>query len=85
MVFVPFFFSSYEYSLVFRTTSAHTNANALSCLPLPEEAAKALEELELVLLAEHLEESLNDLQVWKQRNKKLVRVFQYVHPTGTAE
>ena len=51
--------------MVFRSTSARANADALSHLPLPEEPTKAFKvpelmpELvpELVLLAEHLNES----------------------------
>ena len=59
--------SSYEYQLVFRNTTAHANADALSRLPLPEEPLKSVEELELVLLADHLAESpvtAQDIQEW---------------------
>lgn len=43
------FLSSYEYTLSFRKTGAHANADALSRLPLP---LKTIAEPELVLLAE---------------------------------
>ena len=75
------FLSNYEYRLVFRNTSAHANADALSRLPLPEQPVKVFEEPELVLLAEHLDESpvtANDIRVWTQRDQKLARVLQYI-------
>jgi hypothetical protein len=42
---------------MFRNTTAHANADALSRLPLPVEPAKTDIEPELVLLAEHLADS----------------------------
>ncbi len=51
------FLSSYEYTLMFRNTAAHANADALSRLPLPVEPAKTEAPPELVLLAEHLADS----------------------------
>ena len=68
------FLSSYEYSLVFRSTTAHSNADALSRLPLPQEP-------ELVLLAEHLASSpmtANDIRGWIWKDKTLSRVLQYI-------
>ena len=53
------FLSSYEYSLVFRNTTARNNADVLSRLPLPEETATMAREPELVLLAERLADSTN--------------------------
>ena len=75
------FLSSYEYSLSFRNKSAHANADALSRLPLPDEQAKTLEEPELVLLAEHLEDSsvtVADIRVWTKKDKQLSKVLQYI-------
>ena len=75
------FLSSYEYSLVFRNTTAHANADALSRLPLPEEPATTAREPDLVLLAEHFAYSpvtSSDIQVWTRRDKKLSKVLQYV-------
>ena len=75
------FLSNYEYQLVFRNTTAHANADALSRLPLSEQPAKIFEEPELVLLAEHLDESpvnANDITIWTQRDQKLARVLQYI-------
>ena len=51
------FLSSYQYTLRFRNTSAHANADALSRLTLPEEPATVSREPELILLAEHLADS----------------------------
>ena len=75
------FLSNYEYSLVFRNTTAHANADALSRLPLPEEPAKTASDPELVLLAEHLAESpvtANDIRSWTQRDIELTKVLHYV-------
>ena len=51
------YLSLFEYTLRFRRTSAHSNADALSHLPLPVEPAIAKTPSELVLLAEHLDNS----------------------------
>ena len=72
------FLSNYEYSLVFRNTTAHANTDALSRLPLPEEPAETGSEPELVLLAEHLADSpvtANDIRVWTQRDTTLSGVL----------
>ena len=49
--------SMFEYTLKFRRTTAHANADALSRLPLPVEPAVAVTPPELVLLTEHLSNS----------------------------
>ena len=75
------FLSGYEYTLVFRNTTAHANANALSRLPLPVEPAEAEVEPELVLLAEHLADSSVTAHVictWTRKDPKLSRVLQCV-------
>ena len=51
------YLSLFEYNLEFQKTSAHSNAVALSHLPLPVEPALAKTPPELVLLAEHLDNS----------------------------
>ena len=45
----------YEYTLVFRDTKAHANADALSWLPVKPVTTKT--PTELVLLADHLKDS----------------------------
>ena len=75
------FLSSYEYTLTFRNTTAHANADALSRLPLPVTPVKTELEPELVLLAEHLAESpvsAKDIRIWTAKDSKLARVRQYV-------
>ena len=51
------YLSMFEYSLKFRSTTAHANADALSRLPLPVEPAIAVPPPELVLLTDHLANS----------------------------
>ena len=51
------YLSLFEYNLKFWKTSEHSNADALSRLPLPIELAVAKTPPELVLLAEHLDDS----------------------------
>ena len=52
----------FEYTLKFRRTTAHANADTLSRLPLPVEPAVAVTPPELVLLTEHLSNSLINLE-----------------------
>ena len=75
------FLSSYEYTLSFRKTDDHANADALSRLPLPDVPVTTRMEPELVLLAEHLEESpitAKDIRHWTSRDPKLSRVLHNV-------
>ena len=51
------YLSMFEYTLQFRNTTAHANADALSRLPLPVEPAISKLPPELVLLIEHMSES----------------------------
>ena len=82
------FLSNYEYHLVFRNTSAHANADALSHLPLSDQPVKVFEEPELVLLSEHLDDSpvtAKDIKIWTQRDLKLARVLQHVQQGWPSE
>ncbi len=75
------FLSGYEYSLVFRNTSAHANADALSRLPLPVEPATTNTLPEIVLLADHLKDSPvteADIRVWTRTDPELSQVLQFV-------
>ena len=73
--------SNYEYTLLFRGTAAHGNADALSRLPLPEVPDPSSMPPELVLLAEHLDDSpvtAADIRAWTRRDRTLSQVLQYV-------
>ena len=82
------FLSGYEYSLQFRCTSAHANADALSRLPLPVEPATTEPPPELVLLAEHLADSpvtASDIRIWTKRDPTLAKVLQFVQQGWPSE
>ena len=75
------FLSAYEYTLLFRDTKAHANADALSRFPLPVEPASTEALPELVLLADHLKDSpvtAKDIRVWTEKNQTLSRVLQFL-------
>ena len=75
------FLSSYEYTLVFRKTSAHANADALSRLPLLVEPATTQTPPELVLLTEHLDDSpvtADDICKWIKKDPRLSQVLQFI-------
>ena len=70
-----------EYILKFRTTSAHSNADALSCLPLPVEPAIVRIPLGLVLFTDHLDNSpvtAEQIQARTCRNPVLSQVAQFL-------
>ena len=73
------FLSSYEYTIKFRGTELHGNADALSRLPLSEELPANEEPPELVLLMEHLADSpvtARQIQSWTRRDPLLTPVVQ---------
>ena len=73
--------AAYEYALVFRKTEAHSNADALSRLPLPTVPAEVPTPPELVLLMDHLADSpvtADHIRSWTQRDPSLAPVLQYV-------
>ena len=73
--------SMFEYTLQFRNTTAHANADALSRLPLPEVPAVNQTPPELVLLADHLSNSpVTATQIHDQTRKdpQLAPVVQFV-------
>ncbi len=80
--------AAYEYTLSFRDTQSHGNADALSRLPLPTEPAKEEITPELVLLAEHLEESLvtaDHIRVWTEKDSVLSQVVQFLQQGWPAQ
>ena len=73
--------SAYEYTITFRKTQAHGNADALSWLPLPVVPVESELPPELVLLMEHLEESpvtAQHIKTWTRRDPILSTVLQHV-------
>ena len=73
--------AAFEYTLEFRTTSQHSNADALSRLPLPEAPADVPTPAELVLLIQHLEETTvtaSQIRQWTLHDPVLSKVSRYV-------
>ena len=71
----------FEYTLKFRNTTAHTNADALSHLPLPEVPTVTRTPPELVLLAGHLANSpvsARQIRDWTRRDPQLAPILQFV-------
>ena len=71
----------YEYTISFKPTSAHGNADALSRLPLPVQPAQTPEPLETVLLMEQLASSpvtAQHIRAWTGRDPLLSHVLQFV-------
>jgi len=72
--------SQFEYSLKFRGTKEHANANALSRLPLPEVKREHVLP-ELVLLTEHLDDSpvtSKQIKSATVKDKQLSTIVQYL-------
>ena len=71
----------FEYDLQFRNTKAHSNADALSCLPLTDTVADPVTPPELVLLLDHLDSSLvtsRQIKEATRRDPKLAVVMEYI-------
>ena len=80
--------SAYEYTMKFRCTSEHSNADALSRVPLREIPAQTETPTELVLLMEHLADSpitAKQIQVWTRRDPTLSTVLHYLQYGWPAE
>ena len=74
--------AAYEYTLLWRLTQQHENADAMSRLPLPEKPLETLLPAELVLLMQHLEESpvtATQIRMWTRRDPLLSQVSCYLH------
>ena len=75
------FLSAYEYNLKFRDTLSHSNADALSRLPLAVVPSETDTSPEVILLMEHLCNSpvtAHDIQAATRKDPLLSKVFQYV-------
>ena len=75
------FLSNYEYTLSFRSTTVHGNADALSQLPLRTQPSTTYVPPELVLLMEHLAESpvtADLIRTWTQKDPDLSKLLQYI-------
>lgn len=73
--------SAYVYTIRFRNIHAHSNADALNRLPLPEIQKESKTPPELVLLMDHLEDSpvtACHIAVWTRRDPVLSKVLTYV-------
>ena len=75
------FLSMYKYTLQFRKTEAHCNADALSHLQLPTAPKEVPVPPELVLLMQHLQQlpvTADHIRLWTRRDPVLAKVFQFV-------
>ena len=71
----------YQYTLKFRPTAQHANADALSRLPLPEKPDNVPFPGELVLLIDHLAEApitAAQLKVWTAKDHLLSKVLHFI-------
>ena len=75
------YMATFEYTLKFRNTTAHANADALSRLPLPVEPAVSQLPPELVLLADHLSNSpvtADQIRECTRKDPQLAQIVQFV-------
>ena len=71
----------YNYQIAFKPTAAHSNADGLSQLPLPEAPSEVPVPAELVLLIEHLLDApvkAQEIRTWTRRDPLLSRVKQFI-------
>ena len=73
--------ASYQYTISFRSTTKHGNADAMSRLPLPNQPSNTPVPSELVLLIENLNEApitSDQIAGWTQKDPILSRVMQHI-------
>ena len=75
------YLSMFEYTLKFRNTQVHGNADALSRLPLQVAPVTTQTPPELVLLTEHLDESpvtATQIRAWTEKDTELASIAQFL-------
>ena len=73
--------ASHQYTISFRSTTNHGNADAMSHLPLPNQPSNTPVPSELVLLIENLNEApitSDQIAEWTQKDPILSRVMQHI-------
>ena len=73
--------SMYEYSLSYKSTHAHGNADALSRLPLPKTPRDTPQPMETVLMMEHLNSTpitATRIRTWTHRDPLISRGLPYI-------
>lgn len=80
--------ATYEYTLVFKPTAAHANADALSRLPLQTSPPVVPQPAETVLLMENIEISplsATHIRTWTRRDPVLSKVLRFVEEGWVAD
>jgi len=72
--------ASFKYTLEFHSTSQHSNADALSRLPLPEVPLEVPTPAELGLLIKHLKDATkpNQIKYWTSHDPLLSKVCKHI-------
>ena len=73
--------ASYEYTIVWRASAQHANADGLSRLPLPEAPAPPTTPAELVLMVESLDDApitAAQIATWTRRDPVMAQVYRYI-------
>ena len=72
--------SAYDYTLKFKPGNTHSNADALSRLPLPEKPTSTPQPQETIFLMENMDNSTitaKQIQLWTRRDRILSQVYRY--------
>ena len=65
---------TYDYTIAYKPGKKHANADALSCLPLPDQPLQSHEPAKVVLLMEASPVTTLDTQRWTDYNQLLLKV-----------